>query len=194
MRNCFWKTWRSVSNCSLCTPDDRAHRQQVAIKLVRAGLDSDEVLSRFRNERQTLAGLDHPNIVKLLDGGSSPEGTPYLVMDYVEGSPIDEYCDRQRLSVEERLHLFGKVCEAVEHAHQKQVIHRDLKPSNILVTADGVPKLLDLGIAKVLSAQVSDEALRLTHTGARCMTPAYASPEQVRSNRQPLPLTSTRWA
>jgi serine/threonine protein kinase len=165
---------------------DGEFRQQVAIKLVRAGLDSDEVLSRFRNERQTLAGLDHPNIVKLLDGGSNPEGTPYLVMDYVEGSPIDEYCDRHKLSVEERLHLFGRVCEAVEYAHQKQVIHRDLKPSNILVTADGVPKLLDFGIAKVLSAQRSDEALRLTHTGARCMTPAYASPEQVRGKFTPL--------
>ena len=169
-----------MASVYLAVRADGEFRQQVAIKLVRAGLDSDEVLSRFRNERQTLAGLDHPNIVKLLDGGSSPEGTPYLVMDYVEGSPIDEYCDRQRLSVEERLHLFGRVCEAVEYAHQEGVIHRDLKPSNILVTADGVPKLLDFGIAKVLSAQRSDEALRLTHTGARCMTPAYASPEQVR--------------
>jgi serine/threonine protein kinase len=164
----------------LAVRTDGEFRQQVAIKLVRAGLDSNEVLSRFRNERQTLSGLDHPNIVKLLDGGSTAERTPYLVMDYVEGTPIDEYCDRHKLSIEERLHLFGKVCEAVEYAHQKRVIHRDLKPSNILVTADGVPKLLDFGIAKVLSAQSSDEALRLTHTGTRCMTPAYASPEQVR--------------
>jgi len=169
-----------MASVYLAVRADGEFRQQVAIKLVRAGSDSDEVLSRFRNERQTLAGLDHPNVVKLLDGGSTSEGTPYLVMDYVEGSPIDEYCERQGLSVEECLHLFGKVCEAVEYAHQKQVIHRDLKPSNILVTADGVPKLLDFGIAKVPSAQRSDEALRLTHTGARCMTPAYASPEQVR--------------
>ncbi len=158
---------------------DGEFRQQVAIKLIRSGLDSGEVLRRFRNERQTLAGLDHPNIVKLLDGGSTPEGLPYLVMDYVEGSPIDEYRDRHKLGVEERLGLFGQVCEAVEHAHQKRVIHRDLKPSNILVTADGVPKLLDFGIAKVLNPQGSEQGL-LTHTGTRCMTPAYASPEQVR--------------
>jgi eukaryotic-like serine/threonine-protein kinase len=157
---------------------DGEFHQQVAIKLVQPGLDSEEVLKRFRNERQTLAGLDHPNVVKLLDGGSTPDGAPYLVMDYVEGSPIDEYCDRQKLGVEERLGLFGKVCEAVEHAHQKRVIHRDLKPSNILVTAEGVPKLLDFGIAKVL--EPTAERLLLTQTGTRCMTPAYASPEQVR--------------
>ena len=157
---------------------DGEFRQQVAIKLIRPGLDSDEVLRRFRNERQTLAGLDHPNIVKLLDGGSTPEGLPYLVMDYVEGSPIDEYCDNQKLSIQERLHLFGKVCEAVQYAHDKRVIHRDLKPSNISVTADGVPKLLDFGIAKVLEP-AAGTALA-TQTGTRCMTPAYASPEQVR--------------
>jgi eukaryotic-like serine/threonine-protein kinase len=157
---------------------DGEFQQQVAIKLVQPGLDSEEVLKRFRNERQTLAGLDHPNIVKLLDGGSAPDGAPYLVMDYVEGSPIDVYCDRHKLGVEERLGLFGKVCEAVEHAHQKRVIHRDLKPSNILVTAEGVPKLLDFGIAKVL--EPTARTLAVTQTGARCMTPAYASPEQVR--------------
>ena len=158
---------------------DGEFRQQVAIKVVRPGLDSDELLARFRNERQTLAGLDHPNIVKLLDGGSTQEGLPYLVMDYVEGSPIDEYCDSQRLSVEERLYLFATVCEAVQYAHQKLVIHRDLKPSNILVTAEGVPKLLDFGIAKVLEPTAAGPPV--TQTGTRCMTPAYASPEQVRS-------------
>jgi serine/threonine protein kinase/tetratricopeptide (TPR) repeat protein len=156
---------------------DGEYRQQVAIKLVLPGLERDEILNRFRKERQTLAGLDHPNIVKLLDGGSTPEGLPYLVMDYVEGSPIDKYCDSHKLSVDQRLHLFGKVCEAVHHAHQKLVIHRDLKPGNILVTADGVPKLLDFGIAKVL--EPDEEQLALTHTGGRCMTPVYASPEQV---------------
>jgi serine/threonine protein kinase/tetratricopeptide (TPR) repeat protein len=158
---------------------DGEYRQQVAIKLIRPGLDSGEVLRRFRNDRQTLAGLDHPNIVKLLDGGSTPEGLPYLVMDYVEGSPIDQYCDNRKLSVDERLRLFSKVCGGVQYAHQKRVIHRDLKPSNILVTAEGVPKLLDFGIAKVLSPELSGQALA-TQTGARCMTPAYASPEQVR--------------
>ena len=157
---------------------DGEYRQQVAIKLVLPGLEKDEILNRFRKERQTLAGLDHPNIVKLLDGGSTPEGLPYLVMDYVEGSHIDEYCDNRKLSVEQRLRLFGKVSEAVAYAHQKRVIHRDLKPGNILVTAEGVPKLLDFGIAKVLEPTVELQAL--TQTGARCMTPAYASPEQVR--------------
>ena len=150
---------------------DGEFRRQVAIKLVRPTADSHEVLKRFRQERQTLAGLDHPNIVKLLDGGSTPERVPYLVMDYVEGSPIDEYCDRHRLSVEERLRLFSKACEAVQYAHQKQVIHRDLKPSNILVTTEGVPKLLDFGIAKVLSPDFSEQA-RLR-----------ASPTELRSSR-----------
>jgi len=158
---------------------DGEFRQQVAIKLIRPGLDSGEVLRRFRNERQTLAGLDHPNIVKLLDGGSTPEALPYLVMDYVEGSPIDQYCDNRKLSVDERLHLFSKVCGGVQYAHQKRVIHRDLKPSNVLVTAEGVPKLLDFGIAKVLVPEPSGQALPVTQTGTRCMTPAYASPEQV---------------
>src|SRR6266568_242051 len=157
---------------------DGEFRRQVAVKLILPGLNSDDVLKRFRNERQTLASLDHPNIIKLLDGGSTPEGAPYLVMDYVEGSPIDEFCDQQKLSVEGRLRLFGEVCEAVEYAHQKRVIHRDLKPSNILVTAEGVPKLLDFGIAKVL--EPAARTLSVTETSTRCMTPAYASPEQVR--------------
>jgi serine/threonine protein kinase len=163
----------------LASRADDEYRKQVAVKLVQPGLDSRDLLNRFRNERQTLAGLDHPNIVKLLDGGSTPEGLPFLVMDYVEGSPIDEYCDRHKLSVDERLHLFGKVCEAVQYAHQKLVVHRDLKPSNILVVADGTPKLLDFGIAKVLNPEPSQN-LVVTQTGTRCMTPAYASPEQMR--------------
>jgi len=159
---------------------DDEYRKQVAVKLVQPGLDSRDLLNRFRNERQTLAGLDHPNIVKLLDGGSTPEGLPYLVMDYVEGSPIDEYCDQHKLSVDDRLHLFGKVCDAVQYAHQKLVIHRDLKPSNILVVADGTPKLLDFGIAKVLNPEPFAQSLQVTLTDTLCMTPAYASPEQMR--------------
>ncbi len=159
---------------------DDEYRKQVAVKLVQPGLDSRDLLNRFRNERQTLAGLDHPNIVKLLDGGSTSEGLPFLVMDYVEGSPIDEYCDQHKLTVDDRLHLFGKVCEAVRYAHQKLVVHRDLKPSNILVVADGTPKLLDFGIAKVLNPESSGQRLLVTQTGTRCMTPAYASPEQMR--------------
>jgi serine/threonine protein kinase len=159
---------------------DDEYRKQVAIKLVPPGLDGGDLLSRFRNERQTLAGLDHPNIVKLLDGGSTAEGVPFLVMDYVEGILIDEYCDQHKLSIDERLHLFCKVCDAVQYAHYELVVHRDLKPSNILVTADGIPKLLDFGIAKVLNPDPSAPSLLRTYTGTRCMTPAYASPEQMR--------------
>lgn len=157
---------------------DDEYRKEVAVKLLLPGLDSQDVMNRFRNERQTLAGLEHPNIVRLLDGGSAPEGSPFLVMEYVEGSPIDEYCDRHRLSVDERLRLFGEVCDAVQFAHEKLVIHRDLKPSNILVMADGTPKLLDFGIAKVLNPERSTYGWLTTQTGLRCMTPAYASPEQ----------------
>jgi feruloyl esterase len=163
----------------LASRADDEYRKLVAVKLVQPGLDSRDLLNRFRNERQTLAGLDHPNIVKLLDGGSTPDGLPFLVMDYVEGSPIDEYCDQHRLSVDDRLHLFSKVCDAVQYAHHKLVVHRDLKPSNILVVADGTPKLLDFGIAKVLDTEVSAQGLLMTQTGTRCMTPAYASPEQM---------------
>ena len=159
---------------------DDAYRKEVAIKLVQLGSERHELLSRFRNERQTLASLDHPNVVKLLDGGSTPEGLPFLVMDYVEGTPIDDYCDRHNLRIDGRLRLFSKVCEAVQYAHQKSVVHRDLKPSNILVTSDGTPKLLDFGIAKVLDPNPSVQSLVLTQTGTRCMTPAYASPEQMR--------------
>jgi serine/threonine protein kinase len=152
----------------------------VAIKLVQPGLDSENLLHRFRNERQTLAGLDHPNIVKLLDGGSTLEGLPFLVMDYVQGCPVDDYCDQHKLCVDDRLHLFTKVCEAVHYAHQKGVVHRDLKPGNILVTTGGTPKLLDFGIAKVLNPEWSSQILLATEAGTRCMTPAYASPEQMR--------------
>jgi serine/threonine protein kinase/Tol biopolymer transport system component len=161
---------------------DDAYRKQVAVKLVRSGVDNAEVLSRFRNERQTLASLDHPNIVRLIDGGSTSEGVPYLVMDYVEGVPIDEYCDTHRLTTEQRLLLFCTVCGAVQYAHQKLVVHRDLKPSNILVTADGVAKLLDFGISKVLTPDASLPSPLLTQTSTRRMTPAYASPEQIRGS------------
>jgi serine/threonine protein kinase/tetratricopeptide (TPR) repeat protein len=161
----------------LASRADEQFRMQVAVKLLRPDLDHAELLRRFLNERQTLAALGHPNIVKLLDGGSTEEGLPYLVMDYVEGSPIDEYCDTHSLSIQERLHLFCKVCEAVEHAHEHRVIHRDLKPNNILVTAGIEPKLLDFGIAKVLDPTGASE---ITRTTSRHLTPAYASPEQVR--------------
>jgi serine/threonine protein kinase/Tfp pilus assembly protein PilF len=158
---------------------DAAYEKRVAIKLVSIGPGSSEILERFRRERQTLASLDHPNIVRLVDGGSTEQGFPFLVMDYVEGTPIDQYCDSHTLLIEERLQLFCHVCTAVQHAHNHSVVHRDLKPANILVTQEGMPKLLDFGIAKVLEPSGASEAL-LTQTSARRLTPAYASPEQIR--------------
>jgi tetratricopeptide (TPR) repeat protein len=155
------------------------YRKRVAIKLIKRGMDTDALLHRFRNERQILAGFDHPNIARLFDGGTTEDGLPYFVMEYIEGLPIDEYCNKQALSIPGRLKLFREVCAAVSYAHRHLVIHRDLKRSNILVTADGVPKLLDFGIAKIL--QSGDGAPTFaTMTGLRLMTPEYASPEQVR--------------
>src|ERR1700730_6849802 len=158
---------------------DDEYRKQVAIKLIKRGMDTDSVLRRFRNERQILAGFDHPNIARLFDGGTTADGLPYFVMEYIEGLPIDEYCNKRALSIPERLKLFREVCAAVSYAHRHLVIHRDIKRSNILVTAEGVPKLLDFGIAKIL--QSGDGAPTFaTMTGLRLMTPEYASPEQVR--------------
>jgi len=156
------------------------YRKRVAVKLVRWALESPEVLGRFHTERQTLAALSHPNIVTLLDGGTTEDGLPYLVMDYVEGQPIDEYCDQRGLSLAERLRLFLQVTAAVQYAHQNLIVHCDLKPSNILVTAEGVPKLLDFGIAKLLAPHSPGMTGQLTQAGQRPFTPAYASPEQVR--------------
>ena len=164
----------------LAIRDDDQYRKRVAIKLLRPGLESDEIVRRFRNERQILASIDHPFIAKLLDGGSTPEGFPYLVIEYVEGQPIDQYCDARRLPIDERLELFCKVCTAVHFAHQNLVVHRDLKPGNILVTPDGVPKLLDFGIAKLLNPEMFSLTAGETRADARMMTPEYASPEQVR--------------
>lgn len=163
----------------LAERDDLEFQRRVAIKMVKPGANSEEIVRRFRNERQMLAALDHPNIVKLLDGGTTGEGRPYLVMEFVEGSPIDKYCDSRRLTVTERLGLFRIVCAAVQYAHTHQVIHRDLKPSNVIITEDGVPRLLDFGIAKVLAPETLPA--QATTTGQwRPMTPDYASPEQVR--------------
>ncbi len=159
--------------------DDENYRKQVAIKMVKPGIDTEQVLQRFRNERQTLAALDHSNIVKLLDGGSSEDGSPYLVMEYVEGLPIDQYCDVNQLGIDERLRIFRKVCSAVQYAHEKRVIHRDLKPANILIAKGAVPRLLDFGIAKLLNPECFQTALA-TRTDWRPMTPEYASPEQIR--------------
>ncbi|MGH9391323.1 MAG: tetratricopeptide repeat protein, partial [Vicinamibacteria bacterium] len=135
---------------------------------------------RFRTERQILASIEHPNIARLLDGGSTEDGLPYIVMEYVDGTPIDAYCDTHRLTIEERLRLFQSVCAAVHFAHQNLVVHRDLKPANVLVTSESVPKLLDFGIAKLLNPEFGAAALEPTRTNSRMMTPEYASPEQVR--------------
>jgi eukaryotic-like serine/threonine-protein kinase len=165
--------WRAVR-------DDEAYRKEVAIKLMHRGLHDPGLRARFAAERQILATLDHPNIARLLDGGTSDSGTPYVVMEIVEGSPIDRYCDAERLGVEPRLGLFRQVCDAVSYAHRNLVVHRDLKPGNILVTAEGVPKLLDFGIAKLLDQSGQPAPTAETATGQRLLTPEYASPEQVR--------------
>lgn len=164
--------------------DDDQYQKQVAIKLIQRGMVSNFTLSRFRYERQILASLEHPNIARLLDGGTTEDGMPYFVMEYIEGQPITEYCVSNKLSVRERLNLFSNVCEAVQHAHRNLIIHRDLKPSNILVTREGTPKLLDFGIAKLLDPESSTDAVTVarTMTTARLMTPDYASPEQVRGD------------
>ncbi|HQR35797.1 MAG TPA: serine/threonine-protein kinase [Blastocatellia bacterium] len=159
--------------------DDDQFQHQVALKLIKRGMDSDFVRDRFLRERQILASLDHPHIARLFDGGTTRDGLPYFVMEFVNGISITDYCRQQELSLNDKLKLFRKVCSAVQHAHQKLVIHRDLKPSNILVTEDGTPKLLDFGIAKLLSPDLS-EAFTRTETALRLMTPDYASPEQVR--------------
>lgn len=158
---------------------DEQFEQWVAIKLIKRGMDTDSVLRHFRNERQILASFDHPNIARLFDGGTTADGLPYFIMEYVEGVPIDEYCNAHILSINARLKLFLQVCAAVSYAHRHTVIHRDIKPSNILVTSDGSPKLLDFGIAKILHPGHDVKPL-MTATGVRPMTPEYASPEQVR--------------
>ncbi|WP_051669444.1 serine/threonine protein kinase [Bryobacter aggregatus] len=158
----------------LAVRDDGAFRKNVAIKLLRGDAVTAEFIERFRNERQVLANFDHPNIARILDGGDTADGMPFYVMEYVEGRPIDRYCDEDKLSLNDRLHLFQKLCGAIHYLHQNQVIHRDLKPANILVSTEGVVKLLDFGIAK----QLGPSSLELTTADGTPLTPAYASPEQ----------------
>jgi tetratricopeptide (TPR) repeat protein len=154
-------------------------QKRVALKVLKRGMDTDAVVQRFRAERQILASLEHPFIGSLFDGGTTGDGLPYFAMEFVDGLPIDEYCDAKGLDTTARLHLFMKICAAVQHAHQNLVIHLDIKPANVLVTADGTPKLLDFGIAKLLNpAALQTQALTLD--GAPVLTPEYASPEQVR--------------
>lgn len=161
----------------LATRADGQFEQTVALKLVKPDPFSQEWVARFQQERQTLARLHHPNIALLHDGGVSEQGWPYFAMEYIDGLPIDLYCQRQRLNLAARLRLFREVMAAVQYAHQNLIVHRDLKPSNILVTSDGVPKLLDFGIAKWLN---EDAALHITSINHRVLTPEYASPEQIK--------------
>ncbi len=159
-------------------------RRKVALKLIKAGMDSRSVLARFEAERQALALMDHPNIAKVLDGGLTDSGRPYFVMEYVKGVPITEYCDATRLSVEERLNLFIQVCSALQHAHQKGIIHRDLKPSNILVAPyddKPVPKVIDFGLAKAMHQSLTEKTLYTAHETV-LGTPLYMSPEQAQLN------------
>ena len=162
---------------------DGEFRLRVAVKVVKRGIDTDFVLRRFRNERQILAALDHPYITRLIDGGTTDDGRPYFVMELIDGLPLYRYCDKQRLTINERLRLFCRVTEAVEYAHQKLVIHRDLKPSNIFIANDGTPRLLDFGIAKLLDPELASDTLQPTATALRMMTVDYASPEQVRGEK-----------
>jgi non-specific serine/threonine protein kinase/serine/threonine-protein kinase len=162
--------------------EDQDFQQKIAIKLVKRGMDTEAVLRRFRTERQILARLEHPNIARLFDGGITSDGLPYFVMEYLPGTPIHQYCEDRKLTLEDRLRLFLPVCAAVQFAHQNLVIHRDIKATNILVTEDGTPKLLDFGIAKLLSSDTSPGASRGTVTSQRMMTPDYASPEQMRGD------------
>jgi non-specific serine/threonine protein kinase/serine/threonine-protein kinase len=159
---------------------DDQFQKQVAIKLLRTGEATPFVISRFKNERQILASVDHPNIARLIDGATTEEGIPYLVMELIEGLPIDDYCDAHKLPATQRLKLFLQVCSAVQYAHQRLIVHRDLKPSNVLVTNEGVPKLLDFGIAKILDPGALGGTIENTLTLFRILTPGYASPEQVR--------------
>lgn len=171
----------------LAQRDDGLFDHDVAVKLVFPSFETAEVTGRFDRERRVLARLNHPNIARLIDGGTTDAGWPYLVMEYVEGQPIDVYCDAHRLTITDRLKLFQQVCAAVEHAHQHLIIHRDLKPPNILVTADGMPRLLDFGIAKILDPGVGSrpgresKSVYLTRSALHFLTPEYSSPEQLRS-------------
>jgi serine/threonine protein kinase len=158
---------------------DGSFHRRVAVKLIKRGMDTDFILKRFRQERQILATLNHSNIARLLDGGTTGDGLPYFIMEFIEGKPLYKYADEKKLNIKERLKLFLQICQAIEFAHQNQVIHRDIKPSNILITNEGMPKVLDFGIAKVLNQDINVDTIDPTGTAMRLMTPEYASPEQV---------------
>ena len=159
---------------------DGQYKQQVALKIVRSELGTEFTTSRFKNERQILANLNHPNVARILDGGTTADGVPYLVMELVEGQRIDNYCDIHELTVTERLNLFLQICSAAQYAHQHLIIHRDIKPGNILVNEEGVPKLLDFGIAKILESGDFSNQVEQTISMFQLLTPEYASPEQIK--------------
>jgi hypothetical protein len=179
-------SWRVISllgrggmgEVYLAERSEPAFEQRVALKVIRRGMDSQAIVRRFVRERQILARLDHPNLARLLDGGTGPDGRPYFALEWVEGEPITDYCQRLDLDLAGRLRLLQTVCQAVDSAHRRLVVHRDLKPANILVTADGTAKLLDFGIAKLLALDGPTGAT-LTQDGGRILTPAYAAPEQI---------------
>jgi eukaryotic-like serine/threonine-protein kinase len=178
--------WRIISEIArggmgavyLAERADGEFEKRVALKLVKRGMDTDEILRRFHHERRILASLEHPNIARLYDAGAASDGRPYLVMELVDGLPITRWCDEQRCDIESRLDLFLTLCDAVQYAHGRLIVHRDIKPSNILVSADGAPRLLDFGIAKLLDDEAPADAQ--TRTGLRLATPEYAAPEQLR--------------
>lgn len=164
-----------MSRVCMAERDDGQFQQRAAVKILKRGMDTDQILRHFQMERQILAGMRHPNVARLLDGGVTPGGRPYFVMEHIEGEPIDRYADARKLEIPERLRLFQQVCSAVNYAHQRLVVHRDIKPGNILVTPEGMAKLLDFGIATIISPEPSG-----TLANVRMLTPDYASPEQVR--------------
>ncbi len=174
-----------MGTVSLAVRDDGEFRQRVAVKVLKRGLDTDEIVRRFRAERQTLAALEHPSIARVLDGGTTDDGRPYLVMEAIDGEPIDAYCEARSLPRRARLELFLEVARAVGHAHQLLIVHRDLKPANVLVTETGgvpTPKLLDFGLAKLLSADGTADDVTAAFGAGAWLTPAYASPEQIRGD------------
>ncbi len=160
--------------------DDKEFEHKVAIKILKHHFNSEYVIKRFQNERQTLANLQHPNIARLLDGGTTDDGLPYLVMEYIDGKSLIEYCDENKLSTNQRLEIFRLVCGAVQYAHQNLIVHRDIKPGNVLVNKEGRPKLLDFGIAKLMDEELNENEEGLTKTGMWHLTPEYASPEQIK--------------
>ncbi len=174
----FGTVWRAEQT--------RPVHREVAVKLIKAGMDSREIIGRFEAERQALAMMDHPNIARMLDGGTTSSGRPYFAMEFVKGVPVNEFCDTRKLSLNDRIGIFIDICSAVQHAHQKAILHRDLKPSNIIVSENGgriVPKVIDFGVAKALGQQLSDKTM-FTAMGLAIGTPQYMSPEQAGATYQ----------